>query len=168
MDNRWCFTVWCNQIYLSYCFPHVFTYTWWMIMSFFLFSNIRKFIEESAGGRLLWMSYYTTELLSISYTVYGNPNGFISLSLLFITTHHNSVWLVDWIVCCLLAGPDLWKRMPLKCSITMIFTCPLLSWCKISSPFRENSNVVVFPLPFHIFMPLTNMWFIRLQGHFPS
>ena len=39
--------------------------------------------------------------------------------------------LIGWLVCCLLAGPDLWKRMPLKCSITMVFTCPLLSWCTI-------------------------------------
>ena len=44
--------------------------------------------------------------------------------------------LIHWLVCCLLAGPDLWKRMPLKCSITMIFPCPLLL-CKISSPFRN-------------------------------
>ena len=33
-----------------------------------------------------------------------------------------------------------------------VFTCPLLSRCKISSPFRENNNVVVFLFPFHIFM----------------
>jgi hypothetical protein len=74
---------------------------------------------------------------------------------------------IDWLVCCLLAGTDLWKRMPLKCSITMVFTCPLISWCKISSSFLENNNVVVFPIPFHIFMPLTNLWLIRLQGQFP-
>jgi hypothetical protein len=66
---------------------------------------------------------------------------------------------MDWLVCCLLAGPDL-----LKCSITMIFTCSLLSWYKLSSRFRENSDVVVFPFPSHIFMPLAKMWFIRLQG----
>ena len=29
-------------------------------------------------------------------------------------------WLVGWLVCWLLAGPDLWKRMPLKYSITMV------------------------------------------------
>jgi hypothetical protein len=75
-------------------------------------------------------------------------------------------WLIDWLVCCLLAGPDLWNRMPLKCSITMVFTCPLLSWCKMSSHFRENNNVVVFPIPFHIFMPLANLWLIRLQRQF--
>ena len=46
------------------------------------------------------------------------------------------------------------KRMPLKCSITLVFTCPLLSRCTISSLFRENNNVVVFPFPLHIFMPL--------------
>ena len=42
------------------------------------------------------------------------------------------------------AVPDFWKRMALKCFITMLFTCPLLSSCKISSPFRENNNVVIF------------------------
>ena len=65
-------------------------------------------------------------------------------------------------VCCLLADPDLWKRLPLKCSITMIFICPLLPWCQISSPFRENNNVVVFPFFFHIIIPLANLWFICL------
>jgi hypothetical protein len=30
--------------------------------------------------------------------------------------------------------------------------------------FRENNNVVVFPFPFHIFLPLANLWFIRSQG----
>ena len=34
------------------------------------------------------------------------------------------------------------------------------------SLFREN-NVVVFPIPFHIFMPLANLWLIRLRGQFP-
>ena len=71
--------------------------------------------------------------------------------------------LIDWLVCCLKAGPDLWKRMPLKCSITMVCTCSHLSWYKILSPFREK-NVVVSPSLFHIFMPLANLWFIRLQG----
>ena len=55
---------------------------------------------------------------------------------------------------------DFWKTMLLKCSITTVFSCLLLSWRKISSPFRENSNVVVFLFSFHIFMPLTNLWFI--------
>ena len=36
--------------------------------------------------------------------------------------------------------------------------------CKISNPFRENNNLVVFPFPSHISMPLANVWFIRLQG----
>ena len=40
--------------------------------------------------------------------------------------------LIGWLVSCLLAGPDLWKRMPLKCSIAMVFICPLPSWCKFS------------------------------------
>ena len=34
------------------------------------------------------------------------------------------------------------------------------------SLFRENNNVVVFPIPFHIFMPLANLWLIRLRGQF--
>ena len=37
----------------------------------------------------------------------------------------------------------------------------------IFSPFRVNNNVVLFPLPFHVFMPLANLWLIRLQGQFP-
>ena len=35
------------------------------------------------------------------------------------------------------------------------------------NPFRENNNVVVFPIPFHIVMPLANLLLIRLQGEFP-
>ena len=49
---------------------------------------------------------------------------------------------------CLLGDPDLWTRMFLKCSITTGFTCPLLSWCQISSLLRENNNVIVFAFPF--------------------
>ena len=37
-------------------------------------------------------------------------------------------------------------------------------WCTISTLFRENNNLAVFPFPYHIFMPLANLWFIRLQG----
>ena len=48
--------------------------------------------------------------------------------------------------------------------ILMVFTCSLLSWCNISSPIRENNNVVVFPFPSHIFIPLANLWLIRLKG----
>ena len=33
--------------------------------------------------------------------------------------------------------------------------------------FRENNNVVVFPFPFHTFIPLVNLWLTRLQGQFP-
>ena len=36
-----------------------------------------------------------------------------------------------------------------------------------NSSFRENNNVVVFPIPFYIFMPLANLWLIRLEGQFP-
>ena len=69
---------------------------------------------------------------------------------------------IHWQVSCLLAGPEL-----LKCSIIMVFTCPLLSWCKISSPFIDHNNVVVFQFLFRIFIYLINLWFICLQGYFP-
>jgi hypothetical protein len=42
--------------------------------------------------------------------------------------------------------------------VTMVFICPLLSSCKMSSIFRENNNVVVFPFPLHMFMPLANLY----------
>ena len=70
----------------------------------------------------------------------------------YIVAAPTSDWLIDW----LLAGPDVWKRMLLR--------CPLLSWRKISSPFRENINVIVFPFPFHVFMPLANLCFILNYG----
>ena len=70
--------------------------------------------------------------------------------------------LIDWLVCCLLSGPDLWKRILLKYTITMVFSWPLLSWCKFLSPFKENNNMVVFPIPFQIFVPLAYLWFTRL------
>ena len=38
-----------------------------------------------------------------------------------------------------------------------------LSWCKISSTFTENNNVVVLSFVFFIFMLLANLWLIRLQ-----
>ena len=45
-----------------------------------------------------------------------------------------------------------------------VFFLLLLSWCRISCPFRKNNNVVVFPFTFHIFMTLANLRFARLQG----
>ena len=39
------------------------------------------------------------------------------------------------------------------------------------SPFLIHSggksNMIVFPLPFHISVPLGNLWLLRLQGQFP-
>ena len=85
-----------------------------------------------------------------------------TVELFFNPGYHtgNYARLIDWLVCFLSAGPVLWKRMPLKCSITMVFTCHLLS----SSPFWKYNNVVVFPFPSRIFMPLANLWLVRLQG----
>ena len=45
----------------------------------------------------------------------------------------------------------------------MVFTCSLLSWSKISSPFREN-NTASFP---HL-MPLANLWIILRTRSFPD
>ena len=42
-----------------------------------------------------------------------------------------------------------------------------LSWCTISNAFSENIDMAIFPFPFQIFIPLANLWFIRLQGEFP-
>ena len=36
----------------------------------------------------------------------------------------------------------------------------------IPKSIQENNNVVVFPLPFHMFIPLVNLCLIRLQGQF--
>ena len=68
----------------------------------------------------------------------------------------------------LVSRSGLVKENAIKVSITMVFTCPLLFWCKVSSPLKENFNVVIiFPFPFHIFMPFANLWIIRLQEYFP-
>ena len=80
-------------------------------------------------------------------------------------TTETSTWLSEYLVCFLLVGPDLWKSMPLKCSINMVFTYLLLCWCKISSPFRESNNMVVFLLLFHIFIPCGSSAF---KDSFPS
>ena len=38
-------------------------------------------------------------------------------------------------------------------------------WCSFSlCIFKGNNKMAVFPFPFHIFMPLANLWFIRFQG----
>ena len=67
----------------------------------------------------------------------------------------NRFWLIVWVidkVCYLLACSDLWNKMVLKFFFTMIFTCSLLSWWTISSHFKQNNNMVVFPFPLHNFM----------------
>ena len=94
----------------------------------------------------------------ISLCCWGN-----SLSLKIKARLFKHDWLINRYAACK-AAPDLWKRRLLKYFITMVFTCHLFSWCKVSSPLRGNNNVVVFPFPFHVFMPLANLWFIHLQG----
>ena len=71
----------------------------------------------------------------------------------------------NWLIGMLLVSRlGLVEEDTVDCYINMISTCPLLSQCKISRSFRENNNVVVFPFPFHVFMTLAKLWFIRLQG----
>ena len=55
-----------------------------------------------------------------------------------------ALYKIYWWVSCLLAGPDFRKRILLKRSINTVFTCPLLSLCRISINLRENINVIVF------------------------
>ena len=60
--------------------------------------------------------------------------------------------MVGWLVSCLLTGPGLWKRMLLKCSITIVFTCPresvrylgvtLQGGLKIDDHVTETANKV--------------------------
>ena len=50
----------------------------------------------------------------------------------------------------LVSSPDLWKRMLLKCSISIVLSCPLLSLCTISYPILENDNVVLFSFIPHL------------------
>ena len=109
--------------------------------------------------------FFCNELTYTFQRPSGNTNHSLPIIILVVQCHQvltdlhyfPSSFPIDWQVGCLLAGQDLWKRMPLKYSITMVFTCHL-SRCKISSHFRENNDVVVFPFPFHIFMPLIWLW----------
>ena len=55
----------------------------------------------------------------------------------------------------------------LEMSITMVFTCLLLS-CQISIPFRENSNVVLFQSPFHILLSLATCGSSAFMDSVPS
>ena len=104
------------------------------------------------------ISWINNSGVFIRLAVYGSAHNPI-----FITLLSWFYWLTGWYVCCILTDQDLWKKMLLKCSITMGFTCPLLSSCQISSYFRENNNVAVFQFPFHILMTLACLWFILLQ-----
>ena len=56
-----------------------------------------------------------------------------------------SEWLIDWKVCCLLAGPDLWNRMLLKCSIIIKFTFLDVKSQVLSGKYYCGSISVSFP-----------------------
>ena len=60
----------------------------------------------------------------------------------------------------------MWKRMPLKCYIRMCLLFLFFFDEKNKVLSGKKNNVVVFPFPFHIFMPLANLSFILLQGEF--
>jgi hypothetical protein len=55
----------------------------------------------------------------------------------------------------------------LKSSRRCVLLLPTPFTSVFISPFRENNNALVFPIPFHIFMSLANLWLIRIQGQFP-
>ena len=71
--------------------------------------------------------------------------------------------LIDWLIDKLLVADPFLRNMLLKCSITMVLTCPLLSRFKTSLSRKQ----VVFPFPFHIFLLLPNFWLIHLRGQIP-
>ena len=60
---------------------------------------------------------------SISIDIVNKMKSLLATFVVELNKTNNS----DWLVCCLLVDPDLWKRMPLKWSNTMVFTCPPLS-----------------------------------------
>ena len=72
------------------------------------------------------------------------------------------IWLIDeWLVCYLLACPDLQKRMPLKCFITKVFTY-IFSWplvyfflnvkYHISQPCIRSDKIIVLLLLLLLFL----------------
>ena len=100
-------------------------------------------------------------------TKYSNSSLLTWLLVVFCHREHHLFFKIQWLIdknatCYQIR--TCWKKMLLKCSITMVSTCPLLSWHKMSGSFRENNNVIVFPFPFLIIMTLANKWIIRLQG----
>ena len=112
-----------------------------------LFSNWRFVFPVSTGV----IRTVIDELLHPSGVCFGCTCGWhgrrlqVQRQFQVSTVHCITSYRYSDITFCLLAGSNLWKRMLLKCSVTMVFTCPLLPWCKILSPFKEN-NTVVFSL----------------------
>jgi hypothetical protein len=55
----------------------------------------------------------------------------------------------------------------LKGNAFEVFQCSVvlfLLYVKFQVLSGKDNNVVVFPILFHIFMPLANLWFIPFQG----
>ena len=89
--------------------------------------------------------------------------------MLFYVASEKSQTLVCWLVCCLLAGPDLSGLVEEDAVEVFHYNGFHLSSSFLMHNFKsfQRKYEIVFPFPFHIFMPLANLWFIRLQGQFP-
>ena len=101
------------------------------------------------------------------HTLHGcNPNKKIKMHILWLIHWYVLNLQIDWFIGMLyVRRSGLVEENAVEVFLHyIVFTCPVLSWCKISGPFRENINVIVLPVSFHIFMLLVNFWFIRLTA----
>jgi hypothetical protein len=68
--------------------------------------------------------------------------------------------LIDWLIGILLVS----KSGFVEVNAVQVFHHHGVHLPSSFLPFREKNNVVILQFPIHIFMPLANLWFIRLQG----
>ena len=99
-------------------------------------------------------TYYTQFTLYISNARFSSlPTG---LNVLCSTSRCRNWFTCRW--------SFLKQSSPGNAAVGLIYFRNILPQEELSflSSFRENSNVVVFPFPFHIFVPLDNLRLIRL------
>ena len=122
-----------------------------------MINNIHSIIISRQNTVFSWAGTWTLDLLLFVHHVDPQvTENFCSIWIPYLQSQQLSqlsssliYWLIDWLIGILfLAGPGFWKWILLQCSITMLSTCSLLSWCKISSSFMKNNNVTVFQFPF--------------------
>ena len=66
-------------------------------------------------------------------------------------------WLIDWLML-LESRPDLRKKI-------LYSNTKVLPFLDVKSQvLKKNNNVLLFSFPFYNFIPVANLWFIRLQG----